>query len=86
MRHTDNEAELYSRARSHAISTPKVLIDLMKGVGDFGGLTGAHLICCDGRELHPHVTLRPSFWNVLGSQYEATEMVYSCPMLQFPIS
>lgn len=60
MKHTDNEAELYSRARSQAISTPNVLIDLMKGVGDFGGLTGAHFICCDGRELHPHVTLRSS--------------------------
>ena len=49
----------------------------MSGLGDFGGLTGAQRICCDGIAEHPQVTFLSSALNVFGSQYDATEMTYS---------
>lgn len=74
---TDKTAELYSLALSQAISMPCVLMDLMRGLGDLGGLTGAHLIGGDGSLEQPHVTFRASLSNGLGSQYEANDIVYS---------
>lgn len=54
---TDTSADPNSLAFSHAISTPSALMDLMKGLGDLGGLTGAHSTSCEGSAEQPHTTL-----------------------------